>query len=240
MCFFLLLLQFTAHSDIGRVVQVIIREFSKNPPQMVEENVAGNVASPRSGNTRKQLNNHTFYPRSIKYFNQYVFYSIADLQDRVSPSYVHQQYPQYNTYYNQQQQYPQYTTDNSVYNYNYTNTGKSLVEEATNSYGGSNCSSFSVTPSSSFTKHGGSSSPYSQQYVNANYRQNHVQSESIFFPELNKLTNEELKRLSEDEDRLDEFLDNHTQIKDLNAAVDDNISWIEKTAGTFFTFILVK
>lgn len=29
--------QFSVHSDLGRVVQVIIREFSKNPPQLLED-----------------------------------------------------------------------------------------------------------------------------------------------------------------------------------------------------------
>lgn len=33
-----LYLQFTVYSDLGRVVQAIIREFSKNPPQLLEEN----------------------------------------------------------------------------------------------------------------------------------------------------------------------------------------------------------
>lgn len=33
----LLLCQFSVHSDLGRVVQAIIREFSKNPPQLLED-----------------------------------------------------------------------------------------------------------------------------------------------------------------------------------------------------------
>lgn len=30
-------MQFTIHSDLGRVVQAIIREFSKNPPQLTDD-----------------------------------------------------------------------------------------------------------------------------------------------------------------------------------------------------------
>lgn len=39
--------QFTVHSDLGRVVQAIIREFSKNPPQLLEEVSPGSVKSHR-------------------------------------------------------------------------------------------------------------------------------------------------------------------------------------------------
>jgi len=56
-------------------------------------------------------------------------------------------------------------------------------------------------------------------------------AQSIIFPELNNLTNEELKRLSEDDDKLDDFLEKHSQIKDINAAIEDAMDWVEKTAG---------
>lgn len=35
------------HSDLGRVVQAIIREFSKNPPQLLEDISPGSVKSHR-------------------------------------------------------------------------------------------------------------------------------------------------------------------------------------------------
>lgn len=40
--------QFSVHSDLGRVVQVIIREFSKNPPQLLEDISPGST-KPHSG-----------------------------------------------------------------------------------------------------------------------------------------------------------------------------------------------
>lgn len=86
-------------------------------------------------------------------------------------------------------------------------------------------------------------------YANANYQQplpNQSQAktpQSIIFPELNNLTNEELKRLSEDDDKLDDFLEKHSQIKDINAAIEDAMDWVEKTAGknrNVFIIELVK
>jgi len=50
------------------------------------------------------------------------------------------------------------------------------------------------------------------------------------------LTNEELKRLNEDNDRLDEFLEKHSQIKDINAAIEEAMDWVEKTAGKRMLF----
>lgn len=75
-------------------------------------------------------------------------------------------------------------------------------------------------------------------YVNANYHQQSLPNQaqiklrqSIAFPELNNLSNEELRWLSEDDDRLDEFLDKHSDLKDINTAIDDAIDWVQKTAG---------
>lgn len=75
-------------------------------------------------------------------------------------------------------------------------------------------------------------------YVNANYHQqslpNQTQTklrQSVVFPELNNLTNEELRQLNEDNDKLDEFLDKHSDLKDINTAIDDAIDWVQKTAG---------
>jgi len=88
--------------------------------------------------------------------------------------------------------------------------------------------------------------PYlNSHYVNANYQQplsNQSQAkapQSIIFPELNGLTNEELKRLNEDNDRLDEFLEKHSQIKDINAAIEDAMDWVEKTAGKIIIIIIL-
>lgn len=208
------LLNFTVHSDLGRVVQAIIREFSKNPPQLLED------VSPGSTTTHR------------------------DLQGRNSPSYSLQQYPEipptsYNSYYNTQ--YPQYSSSSNtcIYNYNHTNAGNAYVSEA-------HSKSFSPTQHSYIAStrssiHNANASRYTtsqypnSHYSNANYQTLPSQSQpktpqSVVFPELNNLSNEELKRLSEDEDRLDEFLEKHSQIKDINTAIDDAIDWVQKTA----------
>ncbi|EZA59210.1 hypothetical protein DMN91_008299 [Ooceraea biroi] len=215
------LLNFSVHSDLGRVVQAIIREFSKNPPQLLED------ISPGSKSHR-------------------------DLQGRNSPSYSLQQYPaeipstSFNSYYNTQFPHLSSSSANTcIYNYNYTNSGHTYVSDS-KSFGGTphhspyipssrNNALHSSTPARyTSNQHG---TPYlNSHYVNANYQQplpSQSQAkapQSIIFPELNSLTNEELKRLNEDDDRLDDFLEKHSQIKDINAAIEDAMDWVEKTA----------
>ncbi|XP_012261164.2 vacuolar protein sorting-associated protein 37A isoform X2 [Athalia rosae] len=219
------LLNFTVHSDLGRVVQAIIREFSKNPPQFVED-------SPPASSM-----NH------------------RELQERASPSYTIQQYPDvpstsYNSYYNTY--YPKYSSSNtntSVYNYNYTSSGNTYAIDSQSKPFASTSHHSTYPPSSTGNSlHSTKASCFpSHQYTNTAYLNSHYGStnygqtttatnarsntpQSLEFPELNDLSNEELKKLGEDEDRLDEFLDKHVQIKDLNTAVEDAINWVEKTA----------
>lgn len=215
------LLNFTVHSDLGRVVQAIIREFSKHPPQLLEDMSPGSTKSHR------------------------------DLQGRNSPSYTLQQYPEiphtsYNTYYTSQ--YPQYSSANvntCIYNYNHTNSGSSYAAENHNKSFVSTGQATPYTSTSSrnsslqntdtvryATQHG--STYLNSHYTNAGYQQalpsQPKMPQSVAFPELNKLSNEELRQLAEDEDRLDEFLEKHSQIKDINLAIDDAIDWANKTA----------
>ena len=208
------LLNFTVHSDLGRVVQAIIREFSKNPPQLLED------VSP------------------VK--------SHRDLQGRNSPSYSLQQYPEvptsYNSYYTTQ--YPQYSVsaNTSIYNYNHTNSGTAYVTDSHTKFGSPSQHSAYIATSRSSSIHNTDPSRYNSTYLNshysnANYRQQSLPSQaqtkprqSVAFPELNGLTNEELKRLTEDDDKLDEFLDNHSNLKDINIAIDEAIDWVQKTA----------
>lgn len=208
------LLNFTVHSDLGRVVQAIIRELSKNPPQLLED------ISPGSTKTHR------------------------DLQGRNSPSYSLQQYPEippqsYNSYYNTQ--FPQFSSSPStcIYNYNHTNASNAYVSEArSKSYSPGQHSYIASTRSSI---HNANASRYTtgqypnSHYPNANYQTLPSQSQpktpqSVVFPELNSLSNEELRRLNGDEDRLDEFLKKHSQLKDINTAIDDAIDWVKKTA----------
>ncbi|XP_003401740.1 vacuolar protein sorting-associated protein 37A isoform X2 [Bombus terrestris] len=216
------LLNFTVHSDLGRVVQAIIREFSKNPPQLLEEISPGSVKSHR------------------------------DSQGRNSPSYSLQQYPEitlasYNSYYNTQ--YPQYSSTNAntcIYNYNHTNSGTVYVTENHTKFGSPSQHSAYVATSRSGSLHNTDATRYNSSqhgtylnshYVNANYHQQSLPNQaqiklrqSIAFPELNNLSNEELRWLNEDDDRLDEFLDKHSDLKDINMAIDDAIDWVQKTA----------
>ncbi|XP_012531597.1 vacuolar protein sorting-associated protein 37A isoform X2 [Monomorium pharaonis] len=215
------LLNFSVHSDLGRVVQAIIREFSKNPPQLLED----------------------ISPGSTK--------PLTELQGRNSPSYSLQQYPveipstSFNSYYNTQ--FPHLSSSNAntcIYNYNYTDSGHTYVSTS-KSFGSASHHSTYIPNSRSNALQNSTSArlytsdqhgaPYlNSHYANANYQQplpNQSQTpQSIIFPELNNLTNEELKRLSEDDDKLDDFLEKHSQIKDINMAIEDAMDWVEKTA----------
>nr|XP_050853392.1 vacuolar protein sorting-associated protein 37A isoform X2 [Vespula vulgaris] len=218
------LLNFTVHSDLGRVVQAIIREFSKNPPQVIE------YVSPGSAKSHR------------------------DLQERNSPSYSLQQYADipptsYNSYYNTQ--FPQYSTSGTnpcIYNYNNTNSGSTYVtDNQSKTFGSTSQHSTFISSSRSNTLHNASPSRYTtnQQrtaYLNSHYANTNYHAtlpscaqakavQSFVFPELNNLSNEELKKLNEDEDRQDEFLEKHSQLKDVNMAIEDTIDWVEKTAA---------
>ncbi|XP_033223373.1 vacuolar protein sorting-associated protein 37A [Belonocnema kinseyi] len=220
------LLNFTVHSDLGRVVQAIIREFSRNPPQLIEDN------SP---------------PSAIPQI---------DLADRASPSYALKPYSElpstsYNSYYNSQ--YPQFSspgTNPGVYNYNYTNSGNAYISDS-QSQSCAASSLHSTYATSSRSLHNSNpvqytTNPHAKTYsnlhqMNANIQQSmqsQMQSQTpqcTFFPELHNLTNEELKQLNEDEEKLDEFLEEHSQLKDIDAAVEDTIDWVEKTAASNLT-----
>ncbi|KAI4485449.1 hypothetical protein M0804_006954 [Polistes exclamans] len=215
------LLNFTVHSDLGRVVQAIIREFSKNPPQVIE------YVSPGSAKPHR------------------------DLQGRNSPSYSLQQYTDipptsYNSYYNTPfSQYSTSGTNPCIYNYNNTNSGNTYItDNQSKTFGSASQHSTYSSSSISNTLHNASPSRYTtnQQratyltYTNTNYHPtlpSCVQTkvvQSFIFPELNNLSNEELKKLNEDEDRQDEFLEKHSQLKDINTAIEDTIDLVEKTA----------
>lgn len=58
--------------------------------------------------------------------------------------------------------------------------------------------------------------------------------QSLAFPELNNLTNEELRKLGDDEDSMIDFLEKHTQLKDFHASVDEHIDAVEKIASKSF------
>lgn len=177
---------------------------------------------------------------------------ITDLQGRNSPSYSLQQYPEipstsFNSYYNTQ--FPHLSSSNaitSIYNYNYTNSGHTCVSDS-KQFGSTSHHSQYIPSSRNNTLHNATdmrytSSQHGTDYLNSHYTNTNYQQslpsqsqtkdpQSIIFPELNSLTNEELKRLSEDEDKIDDFLEKHSQIKDINATIEDAIDWVEKTAG---------
>lgn len=45
------------------------------------------------------------------------------------------------------------------------------------------------------------------------------------------MTIEELKKLNCNDEKIDELLEQHSQLKDIDSAVEDTIDWVEKTAG---------
>ena len=214
------LLNFTVHSDLGRVVQAIIRELSKNPPRLLEDISPGSVKSHR------------------------------DLQGRTSPSYSLQQYPEipatsFNSYYSAQ--FPQYSSASAstcIYSYNHTNSNTPYATDGHTKFGSPSQHSTYITSSRASSLHNADHARYNSNqqgsylnshYSNANYQSlaNQVQSkprQSVAFPELNSLTNEELRLLGEDDDRLDEFLEKHSDLKDINATIDGAIDWVQKTA----------
>ncbi|KZC09165.1 PREDICTED: vacuolar protein sorting-associated protein 37A [Dufourea novaeangliae] len=221
------LLNFTVHSDLGRVVQAIIREFSKNPPQLLEDISPGSIKSHR------------------------------DLQGRNSPSYTLQRYPDipatsFNSYYTTQ--FPQFSSASAsscIFNYNHSNSSSQYSTDSHTKFGSSSqhSAAYNVSDSRSRSLHNTDptttyksnqqGSYMNSHYSNTNYHQQSLPSQmptkapqSDLFPELNSLSNEELKRLSEDEDRLDEFLEKHSELKNVNAAIDDAIDWVQKTAET--------
>lgn len=187
---------------------------------------------------------------------------IADLPGRNSPSFSLQQYPveipstSFNSYYNTQFPHLSSSSANTcIYNYNYTNSGHTYVSTSKSFGNTSHHSAYipssrsstlhNTTPTGYTTNHHGT--PYlNSHYANANYQQQLPSQsqtkvpQSVIFPELNNLTNEELKRLGEDDDKLDDFLEKHSQIKDINAAIEDTMDWVEKTAGEKKHIFLLK
>lgn len=45
--------QFTIHSDLGRVVQAVIREFERRPPHLAGESAEGSSATSHKGKNGK-------------------------------------------------------------------------------------------------------------------------------------------------------------------------------------------
>lgn len=199
------LLNFTVHSDLGRVVQAIIREFSKNPPQLKDDiSLASNI-------------------------------SHRELTDRASPSYSLRGYSDhpstsYNCYYNSQ--YSQYsspvTNQTTNYSYNYIDNGNTINTM--------NCSS--PPQYTNDTRTTGYISPLkNSHYINTNYIVRNLSGQSVIsheFPELNNFSNDELRKLAADDDndeKLDIFIDEHSQLKQVNLAIDEAIDNIEKIAS---------
>lgn len=214
------LLLFTVHSDLGRVVQAIIREFSRNPPQLLEDN------SP---------------PSAVPHI---------DIAGRGSPSYALNPYfehpsTSYNSYYNTQ--YPQFSSPNTnsgIFSYNYTNSGNTYIAE--NQSGTTSSSHHSTYVTSNRNLHNSNPVQYNSQQSHANTYSNlhhvntNIQMQSqiqtqipqcTFFPELNNMTIEELKKLNCNDEKIDELLEQHSQLKDIDSAVEDTIDWVEKTAA---------
>ncbi|XP_063988154.1 vacuolar protein sorting-associated protein 37A [Diachasmimorpha longicaudata] len=189
------LLNFTVHSDLGRVVQAIIRELIKYPPQLQDEKILASLLSQK------------------------------DLQGSSSPSYTLQRYTDlpstsYNSFYNSLNS--QFSTPNTSserkYNFVNTSTAESHPFAASSHHMASaNLVQYS-TPSYKIL--------YSDQ---PNYEKS-VSTVGGEFPELNTLSNEELKRLGEDTESLDTYLEEQCRLKNFNLAIDEAIDDVEKIA----------
>ena len=189
-----------------------------------------------------------------KFFFNCLF--VSELQGRASPlPYTLQRYSDhpstsFNSYYNSH--YPQFSSPNtnaSAYEYNYTNSCMTDSQASQNFGSGSHHLTYTAI-SGSNSMHNASPAQYSSarhttpyinsHYVNANYvqpMQSQVQPktlpQSLVFPELDHLSNDELKKLAEDEDSMDDFLETHTQLKHLNLSIDESIDSVEEIAGTY-------
>jgi ESCRT-I complex subunit VPS37 len=101
---------------------------------------------------------------------------------------------------------------------------------------------FNTTNAQQYSANSGTNAYTNLHYVNANvgpsmqnqqvqYKSSNTQCSE--FPELDNMTNEELIKLSEDEDKMDEFLEKHSKLKEIDSAVEDAIDWVEKIASKF-------
>ncbi|XP_011297525.1 vacuolar protein sorting-associated protein 37A isoform X3 [Fopius arisanus] len=200
---------FTVHSDLGRVVQAIIREFCKYPPQL-QDDMMSTPSLPRS-----------------------------DLQGRRSPSYNLQRYSDrpstsYNSFYNSS--YPQFLSpnENSSYTYNFANTCLAEGQQ----FGTSSHHTTTAAPVQSIQYMTSTYTDTPCVYLNCGKP---ISSISIEFPELHNLSNEELKKLGEEEDSLDNYLEEQSRLKDLNLAIDAAIDYVEKvTTGNLTKEIELK
>ncbi|XP_034933807.1 vacuolar protein sorting-associated protein 37A-like [Chelonus insularis] len=210
------LLNFTMHSDLGRVVQAIIREFSKNPPQVIDEiSLASNLKS-----LELQDNAST-----------YGLQQLPELQSML-----------YNSYYNSQ--YPTFPPSSNIYKYNYVNSSASN-EETTSFASTSHRPTYSNSPGQStgsvspvqYSSDRPTPAYINSHYGNSNYGPSASNSSmhpvnSFEFPELNNLSNEELIELRNDQESLDDFLYEHSEkIKNINSLIDETIDDVEKLAS---------
>lgn len=158
--------------------------------------------------------------------------------------------PYYNTSF---QQFSSSNITPSMYNYNYTNASNTYnVSDQSRpkpytppvSYMGNSINSvqFDTTNAQQYSSSPSVNAYTNLHYVNANVGtsiQNQVQYKGsskvhcLEFPELEKMTNEELVKLGKDEDLMDEFLEKHTKLREIDSAIEDAIDWVEKTACEF-------
>ncbi|KAK0167504.1 hypothetical protein PV327_004894 [Microctonus hyperodae] len=243
------LINFTVHSDLGRVVQAIIREFSKNPPSQFHEDVS------LATNTlhRNESQDGTFP------------YGLQRYPDLSASAAVYN-----SSCYNSQ--YPKYSSNPNIHKYNYINTSVADDEQATfastsyrlmypnnhhhptNSLHNVNTNTISTTTTTATTTTSSSASNnhsmqyfanhQSTSYMNPTcYNMKYPQSMSNFppihsivnleFPELNNLSNEELMELRQSgDDNIDAFLDEYSRLEDIHSSIDEIINSVEEMANS--------
>ncbi|XP_015124515.1 uncharacterized protein LOC107046420 [Diachasma alloeum] len=154
-----------------------------------------------------------------------------DLQGRGSPSYTLQRYADlastsHSSFYNSLN--PQLSTPNtcSGCKHNFVNT--SMADG--HPLAASSHHTASVTPLQYSTP------SYKTLYLDHSNYGKSISTVGVEFPELNILSNEELKRLGEDTENLDTYLEEHGELKNINLAIDEAIDYVDKIASKFIIF----
>lgn len=162
---------------------------------------------------------------------------LLDLQDKGTHSYTGR-YPElpstsYNSFYNSQYRQflsPKSPNTNSGHKYNFVNTCATDNQQlATSSH---------HTPSATPVQY--CTSTYANSHLGHSNYGKPVSPAGVVFPDLSSLTNEELKKIGEDGDSLDSFLEEHCQLSDINLAIDEAIDYVEKMTSKSITFFIFR
>lgn len=168
----------------------------------------------------------------------------------------------YNTYYNSYP-YSSANTTPSVFNYNFTNASNSYNIEDQSSHkpytppgpylpNAMNSMPYTTTSAQQYSSSPGASSYTNSQFSNANaptqeqsreqcqnairdsnFPELLLQAESQLKLQLQNISNDELRKISDDDDFLDEFLARNLIIQELDTEIENKIDLVEEVASKF-------